>query len=133
MVDLGRDTSCTDSIKTGRFASGPRLVAEAAYRRLDTKRGSLRGGEEEANYGIQLSAYCGSTNPRADAAALPGRIRAELAKDERIGKVDVAVLIVTIGAGVGFEITINAETAEGPFELVLLASAVTVELLRIAA
>lgn len=133
MVDLGRDVSCTDSLKTGRFVTGARLVAEACYRRLTTPRGMLRGGEAEQNYGLDLTELCGSTNPKSDAAALPGRIRSELSKDERIeaGSIVVEVLITTEGADTSFAITIRAQTAAGPFALKLLASSVTVELLGI--
>ncbi len=71
MVDFGREISCTDSLKTGRFSTGARLVAEAAYRRLTTPRGTLRGGEEEANYGIDLTEMCGATNVKLLQASLP--------------------------------------------------------------
>lgn len=133
MSDFGRDTSFTDSLRTGRFASGPRLVAEAAYRRLTTRRGWLRGGEEEQFYGIDISELCGNTNPKAAAASLPARIRAELEKDERIEKVDVDVLVTFEGPAASFSIEVKVATREGPFTLSLLASAVTVELLGIAA
>lgn len=132
-TDYGRDTSCTTSLRTGRFVTGVRLVAEAAFRRVSTKRGLLRGGEAEKDYGIDLSDYVGSTNPKRDAAALPGIIGGELRKDERIEHVDVDVLIVRDGAETNFEITIEAQTGEGPFTLVILASKVTVELLGIKA
>jgi hypothetical protein len=131
--DVGRDTSCTDSLKTGRFVTGARLLAEAAYRRITTPRGSLRGGEDEANYGIDITGICGSTNAASVAASLPGRIRSELEKDERFGAIDVEVLYVMVGATARFTITIDVETAAGPFTLSLLASQVSVELLGIAA
>lgn len=127
---FGKDTSCTTSLKSGRFVSGVRLVAEAAYRRLTTPRGMLRGGEEEANYGLDLAALIGSTASRSVAAALPGRIDAELRKDERIQKVDVTVL-ATGGKLATYHITIKCETAAGPFTLQVVASDVTVELLGI--
>ncbi len=131
-TDYGRDVSCTDSLKTGRFVTGARLVGEAAYRRLTTPRGMLRGGEEEQNYGLDLTELCGATNPDSAAAALPGRIRSELSKDERIASVDVDVLVSKSGPETTFTITIEAQTvAAGPFTLVLLASAVTIELLGV--
>jgi hypothetical protein len=132
-TDFGRDTSCTTSLKTGRFSSGVRLVAEAAFRRLTTPRGMLRGGEDEANYGLDLTEIVGTTSPKVTAASLPGRIKAELEKDQRIQSVDVKVAIATAGSLASFEIAIAAQTAEGPFSLVLLASSVTVELLGIKA
>lgn len=131
MVDFGRDTSCTDSMKTGRFSSGARLVAEAAYRRLITPRGTLYGGEEEADYGLDLSELIGSGDPVNTAASLPGRIRSELTKDDRIDTVDVDVVPDTNAAETTFNITIEAQTAAGPFELTLLATEVTVQLLGI--
>ena len=129
MVDFGRDVSCLDSLRTGRFVAGARLVGEACYRRLTTPRGMLRGGEAEQNYGLDLTELCGSTNPKAAAASLPGRIRSELSKDERVESVDVSVLSTTEGPATSFAITIAVQTAAGPFELQMLASAVTVELL----
>lgn len=128
----GRDTSCTDQLRPGRFVTGARLVAEAAYRRLTTPRGMLRGGDDEANYGLDLCGLVGSSSAKADAAALPGRITAELLKDERIESVEVEVLATVEGPATTLQITISALTSEGPtFELVLLASAVTVELLKV--
>lgn len=131
-TNFGRDTSCTSSLRTGRFVTGARLVGEAAWRRLNTRRGLLRGGEKEANYGIDLSELVGSVQAKSDEAALPGRIQSELEKDERIDSVAVSVLATTTTAGlVSFEITIDAETKSGPFQLVIAASAVTVDLLRL--
>ncbi|MCL2777714.1 MAG: DUF2634 domain-containing protein [Polyangiaceae bacterium] len=133
IIDFGRDTSCTTSLRTGRFVSGVRLVAEAAYRRLTTRRGLLRGGEEEANYGIDLCDLIGSVKTKTDEASLPGRIKAELTKDERIDSVDVSVESTTVAGATSFEIAVYAKTGAGPFTLTLRVSAVTVELLRITA
>ncbi|HXG69984.1 MAG TPA: hypothetical protein VNJ04_05145 [Gemmatimonadaceae bacterium] len=131
MVDYGRDMSCTTSLKTGRFVSGVRLVAEACYRRLTTPRGTLRGGEDESNYGLDLTAIIGRTDARSVEASLPGRIRSELEKDERIESVAVDMLVTTDAGRTTFGITVQCVTGEGPFELQLLASDVTVELLGI--
>jgi hypothetical protein len=131
---FGRETSCTTELRTGRFVTGPRLVAEACYRRLTTPRGMLRGGEEEASYGINLMDLVGSTQSKAEAAALPGRIRTELEKDERIESVTVSILETRSASGdIALSISIEAVTGVGPFTLTLLASDVTVELLGIAA
>ncbi len=128
-ADLGRDVSCTDSVKTGRFVTGPRLVAEACYRRLTTPRGMLRGGEGEQNSGLDLTSLVGTTSPTSTAASLPGRVRGELMKDERVQSLTVDVLVTTEGPEVSFDITIVGVTSAGPFTLQLLASAVSVELL----
>jgi len=130
-TEFGRDVSCTDSLRTGRFATGVRLVGESYYRRLTTPRGTLRGGEAEANFGLDLTEYIGRTNSKADRAALPGLIANELGKDERT--LSVAVDIVeTISAGlVTWAITIEAETTAGPFTLQIGVSEVSASLLGI--
>lgn len=129
--NFGRDTSCTTSLRTGRFVSGVRLVGEAAYRRLTTPRGVLRGGEDEANYGLDLSELVGSVQTKADAASLPGRIENELTKDERILGANVQVTQTTDGPAVTWEIAIEGITNEGPFTLVVAASALTVDLISL--
>lgn len=130
-TDFGRDMSCTTALGTGRFATGARLVAEAAYRRLTTSRGTLRGGEEEQNYGLNLTELIGSTSTKSDAGSLPGRIRSELEKDERITFVDVTVTIAKDGPATSFLVAISAETSAGPFTLKLSVDEVSVELLGI--
>lgn len=130
-VDFGRDTSCTTELRTGRFATGARLVAESDFRRLTTPRGMLRGGEEEANFGLDLTELVGSVATKGDAAALPGRIQSELMKDERHESVAVTILETVEGPAVFWDIRVEAVTAAGPFTLTLKASAVTVELLGI--
>jgi hypothetical protein len=128
---FGKDISCTTSLKAGRYVTGVRLVAEAAFRRLTTPRGMLRGGEEEASYGIDLTELVGLGASKAIEASLPGRIAAELGKDERIEKVSAEVVASTSGAETTYAITVRCETAGGPFTLQLSASDVTVELLDI--
>jgi hypothetical protein len=109
--------------------SGVRLVAEAIYRRITTPRGMLTGGEDEANYGIDLADLIGSVSTPAAVAALPGQIQSEIMKDERVESVDVNVTSASTGPSVTWNITIDAETAVGPFSLVLSVNDVTAELL----
>jgi len=131
MSNFGRDTSCTTSLRTGVLVSGRRLVAEACYRRLITPRGMLRGGEDEANYGLDLSDLIGSVATKAAAAALPGQIQAELSKDERIESVTATVTSTVDGPSTSWVVSIEGTTAEGPFSLVIGVSEVTVDLLGI--
>lgn len=129
MIDFGKDTSCTDSLRTGRFSTGPRLVAEACYRRLITPRGSLRGGEDEANYGFDLSEKIGTVVNASTEAALPGQIQSELLKDERLSSVTVNVVSTKTGPAVAWVVTIEGQTSAGPFTLKLSVSEVTVSIL----
>lgn len=128
---FGRDISCTTSLRTGRYATGVRLVAEAAYRRLTTPRGMLHGDEDEKNYGIDLLDLIGSIQTKSDEAAMPGRIAGELRKDERILAVDVTLVSRTEGPSLKWTITIEATTAAGPFSLQVGVDDVSVELLNI--
>jgi hypothetical protein len=132
-LGLGRDTSCTDSLRTGRFVTGAQLVAESDYRRLTTPRGMLRGGEEDQNFGLDLTERIGTSSTNADAISLPGEIRAELMKDDRHESVAVTVTQTKEGPAIGFVITVEGQTADGPYTLTLLATEVTVELLGIKA
>lgn len=132
MTDYGRDTSCTASagLRSGRSSTGARLVAEALERRLSTTRGTLRGGPDEQNYGINLSEEIGaSTSPEA----LKAKIAAECRKDERVEQVDVVVLRTSEGPAVTYTITVGGYAAAGPFTLRLSVSEVSAELLGIEA
>ena len=132
-VNFGTDTSCLDSLNTGRMASGLQLVAESVYRRLTTTRGTLFGGDDEANFGLNLEDVIGQVTTPSAAAALPGQIEAELQKDERIESVTATVVPVISGPSTSWTITIAAQTALGPFSLVLSVSEVTTQLLGITA
>lgn len=132
MTDFGRDTSCTAAkgLRSGRLSNGARLVAEALERRLSTTRGTLRGGEQEANYGINLAEEIGATT---SPEALSAKIKAEAAKDERIERTDVVVVKTTDGPAISYAVTVTGYTAAGPFTLRLAVSEVKVELLGIEA
>lgn len=88
ITGFGRDTWFgPQGLRTGRFASGRVLLAWALYRRLITPRGTLRGGDDEANYGIDIADYVGAMGTVAAVAMLPGLVQGELSKDERVASV----------------------------------------------
>jgi hypothetical protein len=128
-TDFGTDTLCVDSLRTGRMATGVMVVAQRAYHRLITPVGMLRGGEEEAVFGFDLSGLIG--RPAMSTASIAGRIKSELLKDRQILTVSVDVLQSTVGASVSYTITIECTTDVGPFELVLAVDDVSASLLRI--
>lgn len=132
-TDFGRDTSCTQAgLRTGRYATGAQLVAENLFRRYTTPRGSLRGSEEEENYGIDLAERIGQDASSSDAAALQSELRAEGMKDPRIYALAIDVEEIDLdGGAVGYDITVVGDTKDGPFELTIKATSVTVELLGI--
>lgn len=116
---FGRDLSCTTTLRSSRFARGVRLVAEAAYRRITTRRGTLLGGQDEANYGIDIGDGIGSSNAESYAAALPGRVEAELEKDDRIQATRATATVVATGPLVRILLRVACETSDGPFTLTL--------------
>lgn len=108
--------------------SGPRLVGEAAFRRLSTPRGTLRGGEDEALYGEDLSNLVGTVQSDNDAAAVPARVKNELEKEDRIETLDVAATLEKVGGKTTIRIAIVAHTGSGPFTLTVRVSEFGVEL-----
>jgi hypothetical protein len=102
-------------------------------RRLTSPRGSLWfGGQAEQNYGIDLSEGIGVIGPDRHAQTLPGRIRAELSKDDRVASVNVDVSVSTIdgAATITIQIKITAHDLAGEYEFTLTVSEVGVSLLR---
>ena len=124
----GRDTYCVSRLVPGRLVEGAELVGQACYRRLITQRGQL---EDDQDYGLSLSAWLGAERTPADVASIPGQIRGELSKDERIDSVDVkATSVVGASGRIELDLTINAVCVNGEtFALSLHASDVTVALL----
>jgi thiamine pyrophosphate-dependent acetolactate synthase large subunit-like protein len=49
----------------------------------------LRDGDEAANYGVDLADYVGAIGTDTAIAALPGIVRGELQKDDRVIQIDV--------------------------------------------
>lgn len=118
----GRDIWCTDAMATGRLARGSQVVLQALYRRLITPRGTLRGGEEELAYGFDIAEYVGAVGITTAVAALPGIVRAELLKDDRVLSVSVDASIVTDTPGLtsitlALLVTLDDELADFPLTL----------------
>jgi len=93
-IGYGVDIWCAGALSAGRLARGRQVVAQALYRRLTTPRGTLRDGDEAANYGIDLADYVGAIGTDTAIAALPGIVRGELQKDDRVIQIDVDPPIV---------------------------------------
>lgn len=127
-VDFGFDLSCTSDLDPKcTTTSGRRLVAEAIYRRLITPRGRLI---KDPNYGTDITVFINDDVSPVDIATLRAAIKAECRKDERIDDVDVDITAPLGGTG-KYKITISLDVGDGPFDLVLAVSAVTVEILAV--
>lgn len=135
-MSYGKDSYCADRLVTGRYATGSDLLAQAAYRRLTTARGTLDDGEEGSVYGLDVADFVGRVGDAAAVELLPSLVEAELRKDDRFASVDVATSIVTDSAGlstIALDVTITPFDSGEAFTLSVAVSAVTVALLGVTA
>lgn len=125
---FGVDLWCLDDVdELGRTVTGPEGVGQALYRRFKTRRGGLLDDED---YGFDLQELLSKGMTREQLAAIPGQIRAECLKDERIESATVTTRLL---APETLEVTIRAVTGLGPFSLVLSASAAAIALVLLEA
>ena len=128
----GVETWCLDHLITGRYARGVNVVLQALYGRLVTPRGTLRGGEEEAAYGFDVSAYVGAVGYDTAVLSLPGAVRSELLKDDRVAEITVEAIKTTDADGlIAIELAIHAELADesADFDFTLVVTDVSVAFL----
>lgn len=134
LAGFGTDTWCLDSLSPGRFARGANLVAQAAYKRLITPRGTLSGGDEETAYGLDVASYVGAVGTAIAIRTLPGQVRAQLLQDDRLSEADVTAAIATAADGtVSITLAIVGTLADesGTFTLTLAVSDVDATVLGI--
>ena len=130
MTDYGRDTLCLTELRTGRYATGVRLVAQRFFHALTTPRGSLSGDERHANWGDDLADCLGLPGGVAAEAAIRAKIARAAGNEDAIMSVTTAIVSEQLADGSwSHAVTLDAQTAAGPFTLVLSVDAVTVALL----
>lgn len=112
--DFGADLDCADDF-TPLFdeldTKDPKLVAQAVYRRLTTPRGGLI---DDPDYGFDVRTLLHKPLSATYQAAIPGLIRAEVMKDDRVATCTVTLSNVT---PLGFDVAVACTTARGPFSL----------------
>jgi len=127
MTDFGRDTLCIESLRTGRYASGVRLIAQRLFHRLITPRGMLR---DDPNFGDDLASMCGEADSDALRAAIGPRVENELRKDEQVESVRCKVDATEIGPSEwSYTLTITVQSAVGPFRFRVSVNDATVDYL----
>jgi hypothetical protein len=131
LLTVGRDTYCLDTYEAGRTARGVRLVAQRCYHRLITPLGDLLGGDDEKNFGLDLSGFIGANDAREVDAMLPVKVRNELLKDPTVEAVTVTAERTENVGRITWTLTIKVVSGEGPFDLIVGVSDVTVELLGV--
>lgn len=121
----GIDTSCYDTLVTGRLVTGVELVQQAVFRRFITARGTLVDGPDGEVYGLDLQDFIGVVGPTSAIDALPDAIRNEVLKDDRVASCDVSLsAVVNPDATYDLTITIDANLSDesGDFTLTLSAT-----------
>lgn len=126
MVDYGTDLDwASDLAKNAGTVSGTKLLGQAVFRRLITPRGSAFDCPDD---GLDIQEFLSLPMTQAQLAAVPGVIRQEILKDERITGAEIALTKLADG----FDLKIRCTPSEGPdFELTLGVSAAAVKLLGI--
>lgn len=110
-LGYGTDLACeTDILETADEVDPFSLqaLAEALLRRLDCPRGALPDANDSAeagDYGLDLRSYLNRATPAAEITALAGRIRSELAKDDRVD--DVRVTLTPSPTGSEFSVKVE--------------------------
>lgn len=129
----GVEAWCADSLVTGRLVSGWLLVGQALYRRLTTPRGALQGGDEEAAYGFDVAGYVGAVGTAVSINALPGLVRGEILKDDRV--LDCTVEAAIDGESVIIACSVDLVDEGESFDLTLSVAGgeVTLQALQVAA
>lgn len=119
-IDLGRDSLCVDALRTGRYATGVRLVAQRFYHALTTPRGTIPGDEHHANWGDDLTDCVGLPGGALAEAAIRAKINRAASLDETIRSVAITITSTQDDAGDwSHAVAVDAETADGSFQLVI--------------
>ncbi len=125
-IDYGTDLDCvTDIASDGRTVTGRMVVAQAIARRWSTPRGRLIG---DPNYGFDLTQFLNADMSPRDLAAMRAGAEAEALKDERVERCDVTASIDSDGV---MTIIGSLSDADGPFELTVSVSSVSLQLLSV--
>lgn len=125
-TDFGTDLDCADDLREMMtLTSGLRLVAQAVYRRLSTPRGMVI---DAPGYGYDLRALLHKGQTPTARTAIPGLVRAEVLKDERIDNAEVQVVALAHDA---LQLAIICHTAAGSFRLTLDVTAAAVVLTEV--
>ena len=116
MTDYGADLECWDDITADALelpGDEVELVAQACWRRLITSRGELI---DDAEYGLGLTDMLSRGMTKRQLDALPGMIKKELLKDDRVASV-AEVNVEELRAG-AYTISIRGTASDGgPFSL----------------
>lgn len=118
-LGYGSDLSCVDDLTSDMAevaGASTQAVAEAIYRRLTTPHGSV---PDDPDYGLDLLEFLNRGLTRRSLFEIPGFIRGELDKDDRILTDALSVTMATSPDLKSFEVNIRCEDAGAPYSLTL--------------
>jgi len=120
--EFGSDLSCVDDLDELMVeVSGPTALVQALVRRLSTPRGALY---DSPDYGLDLREYLHKAQTLVDLDGIPGAVRAELKKEERlVGDVECRIVSFVDSALV---LSIACVAASGPFTFTVTVTAAAV-------
>lgn len=128
MSDSGADisTSASDLEALGTIVDGNTALAQALARRLTTPRGGLF---YDLDYGTDLRAYVNDGLTPGQVSEIRSAIQRECLKDDRVFDVDCDTSFNS--AAQTLSVSIRVVGADGPFDLTLAISKLTVDLLQV--
>lgn len=107
------------------LATGPKNLGNAIARRLSAARGTLFYDE---SYGYDLRGSLNAGFTKTQIAGMQSAITAEVEKDERVQSCDTSVVYTF--ATSSLQVKLIIDPGDGPFELILLVTDVTIEILN---
>lgn len=120
MTNFGRDVLCVGSLRTGRYAVGVAVVAQRFLHALTTPRGAVMGDEHHANWGDDLLDCVGLPGGVEAETAIRAKINRAASNDEAIAGVVTRVVSSQASDGTWMHgVYVDAQTAEGPFQIVI--------------
>jgi len=125
-ADFGTDLSLFPDLDVaGGLVSGNTCLAQALLRRLITPRGGLF---YDPGYGTDIRGFIGDSLGPNSTGAIQQSIEREVLQDERVLGASASVAFVAAtGVLIGH---LNIQTSDGPFQLVISVTALSVTLLK---
>lgn len=125
-LGYGTDLSCVSDLTAAMTeVTGRTALAEALARRLQTPRGGLI---DDPNYGYDVTGEIDDDLTTRDIARIASQVDAECAKDERV----ISTTTTAVFLSGALTLSIDIRDSAGPFKLVLLATSVSLSVLKVA-
>lgn len=128
-TNYGSDSYClTDIQRISTLVTDPRVViGQRVARRLQTPRGALALINGDPNFGYDVRQLVNAKLTPSFKVTAQKAIRDEVEKDQEI--LSAAVRVESAEAGNGIAITVDIQSSDGPFSLVLNVRDLSVEAL----